>query len=91
MENKQRHNNSIDTVSILEDDVLVPSVEEEVLGKLSFLELIRDLSDNEEKIIALSLFIGFNKRETASILKVDPSKVILIIRDMRKELAPFWH
>jgi DNA-directed RNA polymerase specialized sigma24 family protein len=92
MENdeQRRHVNSIDTVSLLPGDAAVPPPDEEVEGNITFQELVRGLTSNEQKVIALALFIGFNKSETAIMLKVDPSRVILIIRDMRKELLPFY-
>ena len=87
---EKRHSNSFDTVSLLPEDATVASPEEEIEGKLTFQELVRELTTETEKFIALALYLGFNKRETAKMLRMHPPKITLIIKDMRKELKIYY-
>ena len=88
MENdeQKRYKNGYDTVNLLPEDAIVSSPEEEIGGLITFRDIVASLQSDREKFIALALFAGFNKAETARMLKVHPAKVNLVIKEMRIEL-----
>jgi len=81
-----RHKVAIDTLSLLDDDGETPSAEEIVEGQQMFFDIIRSLSSEREKFIAICLYDGFNKQEIADMLCVHPSRVTRNTQDMQKKL-----
>jgi len=82
----KRRKISIDMLSILDTDVIVPSPEEEVLGEISFREIMRTLPNDREKFIALALDCKFSNNDIAYMLGVHFSRVSHELQKMRKSL-----
>ena len=76
-------------VSLLENDESVPSPEENVLGEMSYRDIVRELPNDREKFIAIALDCKFTNNEIAYMLGVHFSRVSHIIQKMRQELRSF--
>jgi DNA-directed RNA polymerase specialized sigma24 family protein len=77
---------SIDMLSLEESDITTPSPEDEILGEISYREILRTLPSDREKFIALALDCKFSNNEIAFMLGVHFSRVSHIISKMRQEL-----
>ena len=84
---KQRHIIGINAISLDEADETTPSAEEIASGDLGFADILKNLSTDRQKFIALALYQGLNKVEIAWILKVDPSDIAHITKRIQVKLA----
>jgi DNA-directed RNA polymerase specialized sigma24 family protein len=84
---ERRHKVGIDCLSLLSDDGESPSAEAIIIDEQVFFELIRSFESEREKFIALCLYNGYIKQETAFMLGVHPSRVTRNIQAMRKRLT----
>jgi DNA-directed RNA polymerase specialized sigma24 family protein len=84
-----RHIIGINAFSLEEGDATVPSAEEIALGDLGLADVLKSLSTDRQKFIALALYQGWNKSEIAIILKVDPSDIAHITKRMQITLATY--
>ncbi len=91
MENEQstRRRLSVDTVSLIETDGEMPSVEETFEGSQMVLEILKTLSTDTERFMALCLDHGFSKAEIAFILQKPRYQITRDVQKMRIKLKPF--
>lgn len=85
----RRHIIGINTVSLEEADETTPSAEEIASGNLGFADILKNLSTDRQRFIALALYQGWNKVEIAFMLKVDPSDIAHITKRIQIKLATY--
>lgn len=84
---QKRYKNSLDTLSLLDDDGVALSAEEIASAHIGFMDVLAHLTTDRQRFIALALYQGWNKVEISKILKVDPSDIGHITRTMQVKLA----
>lgn len=84
IEKIQRRRLSIDTWSLLEDDgEEAHSVEEHVLSEQAFKQLIKSLTTDRERFMALALYAGFENIDISFMLSLHPSIITRGVQKMR--------
>lgn len=79
----------INTISLEEADATMPSAEEIAEGDLGFADVLRSLSTDKQRFIALCLYVGFNKAEIATILGVSIENISQITKKIQIKLVKY--
>ncbi len=83
----RRRRLSIDTLSLLEDDgEEKTSLEEHILSEQAFKDLIKALTTDRERFMALALYFGFDNVDISFMLSLHPSIITRGIQKMRLEI-----
>jgi hypothetical protein len=88
-EQEQRRELSKDTLSLCESDPANCDTEEEALGNMNYLSMIRELPRIDLKFVALAMEHGFQKNEISYMMEVHPSTVTRMHQQIKDILYPF--
>lgn len=81
-----RHNVGIDCVSLLSTDGEVDDFAPAIESEIEFITIISRLNTEREKLVAVCLANGIQKKDVAKILHIDPSRISRLIPRIKRQL-----
>jgi hypothetical protein len=85
-----RYKNNVDTYSLMEGDGQTDDMERKILGEVIFVDIIKELTNDRERFIAIALYIGYSKVEIAGMLRLNPSSVTRTTQRMQTILKSYY-
>jgi DNA-directed RNA polymerase specialized sigma24 family protein len=89
MNEKKRHVVGINAVSIKDTDETMPSAEEIASADIAFAQLLKSLSTDRHRFIALCLSYGYSKSDIAFILNCGQDNIGHIVKRMQIKLIKY--
>lgn len=84
---EKRYKNSLDTLSLIEEDAVTLSAEEIAEGEIGFVDILANLPTDRQRFIALALYQGWNQVEIARMLHIHQPYIAQIIKTIRIKLV----
>ena len=85
----QRHVIGINTLSLDDNDGIAPSAEDIAQGDLGFVDVLKSLSNDRQRFIALALYQGWSKADIAFILGTQRPYIGHVVKEIQRVLIVY--